>query len=115
MFFDTGNGGADQAAHRIDGRETRRAFRPAAQAGRESRAFRSCRASIEAHVLALGRARRTNGAAINVGGGNAHEKSPVEAPVAGAHRTKTRIGVEFHGRRIAKTRSEYSPFSDLDF
>jgi hypothetical protein len=48
-----------------------------------------------------------------MGGGDAYEKSPVEAAISGANRTNTSIGVEFHGRRITKTGGKYSPFSDL--
>jgi hypothetical protein len=44
-----------------------------------------------------------------------HEKSPVETAVARAHGAKTSVGIEFHGCSIAKTRDEYSPFSDLYF
>src|SRR5260370_34453563 len=100
MFFDAGDGGTDQPAHRIDGRETRRAFRPAAQAGSESRAFRRRRAGIEAHVLALWRTRRTNRAAVDMGGSNAHEKSPVEAAGAGAHCPKRKITDEIHSCQV---------------
>src|SRR4030081_3343958 len=114
MFFDAGNGGADQPAHRIDGRKPRGRFGPAAQTWPESCAFRRCRTGIEVHVLALGRARRTNGPAVDMRGGNGHEKSAVEAVVAGAHCAKTSVGGEFPGGRIAKSAGEYSPFSDLD-
>src|SRR6266403_5843497 len=114
VLFDAGDGRADQPAYRIDRREARRALRPASQARPESRAFRGRCTGIEAHIAALRRTRRANWTAINAGRRDGHEKPPVESTVAGAHRTKTSIGIEFHGCRIAKTGSEYSPFSDLN-
>jgi hypothetical protein len=91
VFFDAGNGCADQTAHRIDRCQTRRAFGPATQAWPESRTFRGRRARIETHIVASGRARRTNGPAIDVSGSDGHEKSPVETAIAGAYRAKTTV------------------------
>src|SRR5271155_1726460 len=114
MLFDTRHGGAHQSAHRIDRSQARRAFRAAAQTGPKPRTLRGGRAGIKPHVVALCRPRRTDGAAIDVRRADGDEKTPVEAPVAGANRTKTSVGVELHGDRIAKIRGDYSPFSDLE-
>jgi hypothetical protein len=43
-----------------------------------------------------------------------NEKPTVESTVAGGYRAKTGISVEFHGHRVTKTNSQYSPFSDLN-
>src|ERR1700722_19082847 len=114
MFFDAGDRGADQSAYGVDRGQPRRPFRAAPQARPKPCTLGGCRTGIEAHVAAFGRARGTDGAAINVRGGHAYEKPAVEAPVAGAHRAKTAFRVEFHGCIVAKTHGKYSPFSDVE-
>src|ERR1700739_3697855 len=94
VFFDPRDRGADQSAHRVDGREAGRSFRPATKAWPKTRSLRGRRVGIEAHVLAFWRPRRTDGTAIDVGRGDTHEKSAVEAAVAGTHSAKTSVGVE---------------------
>jgi hypothetical protein len=113
MFFYTRDRRSDEPARRIDGGEAGRPLGPAAQAGSESRTFRSRRARIKSHVLALRRTHRTNGPAIDAGRGDPNEELTVEAAVAGAHSAKTSVGLQNHGDRVANLRTQYSPFSDM--
>src|SRR5208282_4838348 len=99
---------------RIDGRQSRCAFRPAAQAGPETRAFRGSRIRIKAHVIALRRPRRAYRPAINARRGDRYEESSVETAVAGPRGAVTGFEVEFHGATVAIFGPEYSPFSDAN-
>src|SRR5882757_7267090 len=114
MFFDAGHGGSDQSADGIDRRHTGSTFRPAAQTGPETGTFCSCRIRIKAHIQAIRRPRRANRPAIDMRRGDSHKKPAVKAAIAGPYRTKTSIGVEVHGARLAPLGGQYSPFSDLD-
>src|SRR5258708_21401489 len=114
MFFDAGHGGADQAADGIDRGKSRGSLRTATQTGSETGAFGRRRMRIKTHIFALRRPCRANWSAINVRRGNAYIKMAVKATIAGPHRAKTSIRIEFHGATLAPITAKYSPFSDLD-
>jgi hypothetical protein len=114
MLFDAGHGGADQSAHRIDRGQSRGSLRTATQTGSETGAFSRRRMRIKTHIFAISRTRRANRPAINMRRGDAYIKMAVKAAIAGPHRAKTSIRIEFHGATLAPIKAKYSPFSDLD-
>ena len=114
MFLDARDRRAGEPARRIDAREPGRPLRAAAQTGPVARALRGGGAREKSHVLPLRRPDRTDRPAIDAGRGYRGEEAAVEAPVTGAHCTKTSFRVEQHGARLAVGRGEYSPFSDMN-
>ena len=96
------------------GAEVRRGLRPAAQAGAKARLLRRRGGGIEGHVLALGRARRADRAAVDAGGLHPDEQAPVEAGVAGFKGAVAGVVIEIHATKMGARRHLVSRFSDMD-
>ena len=75
----------------------RRGVGPAAQAGPEAGLLGGRRGGVEAHVLALGRAGRAAGAAVDPGRGDGAEELAVEAGVLALRRLVAAVRVLDHG------------------
>ena len=118
-FGDDRHGAIDDA---IGGCGGGRALRPAAQAGAETRHLRRSSAGIEGDVFGFRRLRRADRAAINAGGADGGEETPVKPRIARQQRAiadrwvkhlrESGSGV-WHGAIMADRAVSRSPFSDM--
>src|SRR5271166_1759082 len=104
MLFDPCDRTPNEARDGVDGREPRRTLRSAAQTRAEALPLGAGGAREEAQVLASRGARRTNWTAVDAGRDDGGEEPPVEAPVSGAQRAITNVGVDRHGRQSSQMR-----------
>jgi len=95
---------------RVAGRQ----LRPASQARAEPRLLRRGCGFKEAAVQFLGRLNGANGAAINPGGGHAHEEQAIKTLIASDERPVKGFGVTLHMNKLHSGLGPSSPFSDTE-
>ena len=99
-----GHGAADRAGSAAPCGRVRRDLRTAAEAGAEAGVLGSGGRGKEAAVVAHGRARGADGAAIDAGGGDTGEEAAIEARIAGLERAIADFGLEDGTERVGRER-----------
>ncbi|MCY1181861.1 hypothetical protein D9M73_223910 [compost metagenome] len=98
-----GNGiGITRVRHPAPGPGVRCGFRPAAQAGAQTRLLGSSGRQAEQGIFRFGRGCRADRPAIDAGGSDTDEKTPVEARVAAGQGPVAHIMVKVHAAMIIR-------------
>src|SRR4051794_33687861 len=107
--FDARISGGGETRRRVDRREPWCAFGPAEKARPEAGGLGGGGGRPEGAVLALGRTRGANAAAIDAGGFHAHIEASVKAPIFGDAGRVAGIGVQVHERNMGASEADVSP------